>query len=258
MRHALIPLLTALACAHEPESADLTLSIYGEAFIEEGIPADVFVDGWSVTFGRFLISVGEVEAGGEPLDPADTRYRIYDLVKGGGGLEVGRATPDLAALHDLSFVIGPSDGAVGHNVEAEAVTMMRAMGYSLYVSGVATKGGASLSFAWGFTARTAHARCDAGAPTSGQVDAEITIHGDHLFHDDLASETPNVAFDLIASADQNGDGSVREDELRAVDIRAQERYQVGDRTDITDLWSFIAQQATTVGHFNGEAHCGAP
>ena len=258
MRRALLPLLTALACAPEPAAADLALSIYGEEFIEEGIPADVFVDGWSVEFGRFLISVGEVEVGGQPLGPADTRYRIYDLVQGGGGLAVGRATADLAALRDLRYDIGPSEDAVGANVEAEAVAMMRAMGYSLYVTGVATKGGASRSFAWGFSGRTDHAGCDAGAPVSGQVDAEITIHGDHLFYDDLTSETPNVAFDRIASADKDGDGDVREDELRAVDIRAEDRYQVGDRTDITDLWSFIEAQASTVGHFNGEGHCGEP
>lgn len=90
---------------------------------------------------------------------------------------------------------------------------------------------------------------------NGEVPGEITIHGDHLFYDDLFSETPNVAFDLIAAADKDGDGVITELELRKLDIRAQDRYQVGDLTAITDLWSFIEQQTTTLGHFNGEGHC---
>ena len=65
---------------------------------------------------------------------------------------------------------------------------------------------------------------------------------------------PNVAFDLIAASDANADGAVTQEELAAVDITAEARYQVGSH-DIKDLWSFIAYQATTVGHINGEGHC---
>ncbi|MEZ4472315.1 MAG: hypothetical protein R3F60_16270 [bacterium] len=65
-----------------------------------------------------------------------------------------------------------------------------------------------------------------------------------------------MAFDLIAAADADGDGLVTEAELAAVDISTQERYQVGSRP-ISDLWRFIEQQATTVGHIDGEGHCAA-
>ena len=45
-------------------------------------------------------------------------------------------------------------------------------------------------------------------------------------------------------------------ELAAVDLRPLENYQVGS-TDITDLWRFIEQQTTTLGHIDGEGHCDA-
>jgi hypothetical protein len=50
------------------------------------------------------------------------------------------------------------------------------------------------------------------------------------------------------------DGEVTQAELTARDIRGQARYQVGN-IPATNLWAFIAHQATTVGHINGEGHC---
>lgn len=257
MRHALFLALTALvACTEEPPRAELALSIYGEAFIEDGIPADTFVDGWQVTFTRFLVSLGGLTADDQPFDPTDPRFRVYDLVTAAGGVEVGRITSEVAAFEDVGYIIAPSADSIVGNVDSDTVNMMRDGGYSIYVSGSAKRGGETRAFAWGFQTRTTYNNCAATAePAGGALDATITIHGDHLFYDDLFSETPNVAFDLIAGADKDGNGVVTEAELRMVDIRAEERYQVGDLVDIKDLWSFLAQQTTTVGHFDGEGHC---
>jgi hypothetical protein len=83
---------------------------------------------------------------------------------------------------------------------------------------------------------------------------EITIHGDHLFQDDLAAAEPDLAFDLIAASDRDADGEVTAAELAAQDIRTQARYQVGN-VPATNLWAFIAHQATTLGHVDGGGHC---
>jgi hypothetical protein len=93
---------------------------------------------------------------------------------------------------------------------------------------------------------------------SGGAEArvELTIHGDHLFYDDLFSSEPSVRFDLIADADRNGDWDISQEELLAVDLRPLPNYQVGS-TDIVDLWRFIEQQTTTLGHIDGEGHCEA-
>ena len=85
---------------------------------------------------------------------------------------------------------------------------------------------------------------------------QLTIHGDHLLYDDLFSETPNVAFTLIADADADNDGEVSRAELEAVDLRPLPNYQVGS-TDIVDLWHFIEHLTTTLGHIDGEGHCKA-
>jgi hypothetical protein len=92
------------------------------------------------------------------------------------------------------------------------------------------------------------------------VTAQATIHADHFFYDDAVSEEPNVAFQLIADADANADNAITMDELGAVDIRGQARYQTGSNKDpagnsIMNLRQYIEYQAITLGHINGEGHC---
>lgn len=243
-------------------SGTLDVAVYGEPFIEEGIPADVFVDGWSVTFDRFLVVLGDVSVTG--ADDAAPELAVFDLAQpsGGAGHLVRTLTLDAGPVDDLAFSIAPSTALVAGTLQPDHeadLARMRDGGYSLYVEGQATRSSDTKRFAWGFKTRTVYAGCDATATVAegGTSRAEITIHGDHLFYDDLSSETPNVAFDLIAGADADGDGEITEAELRGVDITAEARYQVGDRTDIQDLWSFIEQQTTNVGHIDGEGHCDA-
>jgi hypothetical protein len=86
--------------------------------------------------------------------------------------------------------------------------------------------------------------------------AQLTIHGDHFFYDDLDAPNPNLAFDLIASADANNDGDITLAELAAIDITAQTRYQVGSRP-ITHLRAYIEALTVNLGHIDGEGHCEA-
>lgn len=110
-------------------------------------------------------------------------------------------------------------------------------GLSVYVAGSATKGDEVETFTWGFTGRTRYEACESEAVVKAatQASVQLTIHGDHLFYDDLFSETPSVRFDLIAAADGDGDGDITQAELAAVDIRPLANYQVGS-TGITNLW----------------------
>ncbi len=107
-----------------------------------------------------------------------------------------------------------------------------------------------------FDTDTTYVNCetDQKLEDGGQATSQITIHADHLFYDDLVSDDPNVAFDLVASADTDGDGNVTEAELAALDISGEDRYQVGD-LPVTDLWGFISAQTKTLGHIDGEGHC---
>jgi hypothetical protein len=262
-----IPVLLILssalaACGGDDEFAAGTLAvhIYGEELAEEGIPAEVFADGWSVSFDRVLLSVGDVSAAVEHDDPALTapEYRIWDLAlpSGGVGHEVAAAAVDGGPYDHVAFRVAPSADAVAGNATAEEVALMRDGGHGLYVAGRAERDGVSLSFAWGFSGATWYRECEGTALVDGgEQTTTLTIHMDHLFYDDLFSPEPLVAFDLVAQADADGDAVVTQAELAAVSLATQERYQVGS-TGIDDLWSFIDRQTSTVGHIDGEGHCG--
>ncbi len=243
-------------------SGTLSVTIYGEEFIEEGIPADTFVDGWAIDFDRFLVSVGEVSAAVGEDTPAieDDGYRVFDLGQSSGGEGAAIVSADVPGgdYDHVGFRIGAGTGTVAGNAEPEDVTLMTDGGYALYVEGTASRNAETKTFAWGFSSATRYSHCEGTAEVDGgSASTQITIHADHLFYDDLVSAEPNVAFDLIAAADDtaDADGVVTAAELEAVDITAEERYQVGNNSEVTDLWSFIDAQVSTVGHIDGEGHC---
>lgn len=259
MRRVMLGLLGLMACG-EVGSGTLEVVIYGEEFIEEAIPADVFADGWTVEFEQFLVVVGEVSVGeGSTVGAGQGQFTVYDLARGSGGAGHAVMREEVAAgLYDsTAYVIGPAGDAVGVD---ETVDVAAVSGKSVYVKGKATKGGVTKTFAWGFATRTEYSGCMSSADVKDMSEAgvQLTIHGDHLFYDDLFAEEPAVRFDLVAQADDDGDGNgeVSQAELEAVDIRPQANYQVGS-TGIVDLWHFIEHQTTTLGHIDGEGHCEA-
>lgn len=268
LRHTL-PVVAALLLACEPAEDELEVRVYGEAYIEEGIPADVFDDGWALHYDKFLVSLGAVEVaasassgtalGTQPL-------QVYDLTEPskGAGQAVAADMVPVGGYHDVAYLIAPyveselapPEPFIASDASAADRALMKEGGFSVYVAGRATKGGVTKTFAWGFATRTRYTACESvaevesGAP--GQV--QITIHGDHLFYDDLYSPTPMLLFGLVASADVDADGEISRAELEAVDLRPLANYQVGS-TDIADLWHFIEHQTSTIGHIDGEGHC---
>jgi hypothetical protein len=260
-----LTVLVLPACGGDDDGAasgTLSVTVYGEEFIEEGIPADAFVDGWAIDFDRFLVSIGEVTAAVGEDDPSlsDDSYRIFDLAQssGGEGFEVASGEVDGGGYDHVGFRIAPGTDPAAGNASADDVTLMADGGYALYVEGTATREEEEKTFAWGFAGATRYGHCEGTAEVDGDTaSTQITVHADHLFYDDLVSSEPNVAFDLVAAADDVGDadGDVTQDELAAVDITSEERYQVGNNTEVTDLWAFIDFQVSTVGHIDGEGHC---
>jgi hypothetical protein len=244
-------------------SGTLAVRVYGEDFIEESIPADTFVDGWTVTFDKFVVSIGGIGAvaGHDGAEVQDATFTIVDLAQpsGGTGFELARLPADGGVYDHFGYAIKPSASAAAGNAASADVDAIKAAGYSVWVTGSATKDATTVGFDWGFALDIVHSHCDVEATIDGDVaTVEATIHGDHLFHDDAVSTEPNVAFALIASADGAGggtpDGTVTLDELAAIDITAQDRYGVGSLA-ISDLRAFVTHQVGTVGHINGEGHC---
>lgn len=259
----LVPLLAA--CSDDPADGTITATVYGEELIEEGIPADAFSDGWAVSFDKFLVSIGNVvgQAGHGAPEVGDPSFRVVDLAQpsGGEGFELATFAAPGGHYDHYGYQLRSDADAASVNADAADVTMMKSAGYSVWVKGTATKGTESKSFDWGFTLKLTYSHCDLMASVDGDnLRAESTIHADHMFYDDAVSDEPNVAFQLIADADTDADNVVTLDELAAVDIRSQTRYQVGSIKDpagntITNLRQYLEHQVVTLGHINGEGHC---
>lgn len=252
------------ACSNDsestaPETGAYSITVYGEEFIEDKIPA-ADTDGWEIKFEKFLIAVDQVKA-----KPASaTGAALFDLTKpsnGEGHLLAEFAQAEAGAAAPLSYRIAPNTSFSAGNVtdEADKLAFISA-GASIMVKGSASKDGVTKTFSWVFKTTTTYEDCQTVAkvqPGSTTASSQLTIHADHFFYDDLVSEEPNVAFSLVAQADADGDGEVTQAELEAQDITTQERYQVGNSTDVKNLWQFIQAQTKTLGHIDGEGHCNA-
>lgn len=263
MKGGVAVLLLAFALSGCGEGGALSVRIFGEDYIEESIPAEAFSDGWAVTFDTFLISVRSISAARREEAPAlaaEVNW-VVDLAKGSGGegvLLLERSVP-AADYDDVSYRIAPAvSGASNVNASAEEVTGLISEGASLRMVGRALKGALEKRFDWSFDTDTTYVRCASTAQVSsgGAATVQLTIHGDHLFYDDLFDAEPNVAFQLIADADRDVDHVVTLEELAATELRTQTRYATGS-TGITNLADFIRHQTTTLGHIDGEGHCDA-
>lgn len=246
------------------EQGSLSVTIYGENFIEERIPSSEVSDGWELRFDKFLLSLRQVAATragcAAPGVDSDQGW-LFDLSEAtqGQGRVVLEAQADVGTYPHVDYEVGPPVGQLSAgNASLQDVTLVTDGGYSVYVEGEAThatKG--TKRFAWGFGTTTRYTACESSAEvaTGGGGKAELTIHGDHLLYDDLVSPEPNLAFDLIAEADGDADGEITMTELEAKSIIGQARYGVGNYTEVENLAQFLSHLVGTVGHIDGEGHC---
>jgi len=238
----------------------LTMEIWGEEYIESGVPASDFDDGWAVTFDRFLVSLGSLEAAQADQPPALTApsFRLWDLTATDGPLALVSALAPAGSYPHARYAIAPATADIEPgNATAADVELMADRSSSVHVEGTATDGTATVSFAWSFSTSTSYDCHTATALAHGaEATVQITIHGDHLFYDSAVSADPALRFSDIALADENGDGEVTQAELEAYDITALPNYDVGN-LDIDTLWGFVEHMTTTLGHVDGERHCDA-
>jgi len=273
---ALLALAPVPACSSSSSSdgqGAVAFSVWGEEFIEQEIPAAEFADGFSVRFDKFLVAVADVsvaEAGGAPAATMKEQ-KLFDMhVPGERAVVTFPNLPGKAYTH-VSYRIGPVTAAA---VVSEGATeadkqLMVAGGFSVYVEGTLKKDATTKKLKWGFRTNTLYDRCEgeiAGKMTEGVVvtnggtdNAQLTIHGDHLFYDDLQAAEAKVRGENIAAADKNGDGEVTLEELAAVKLtdipKDKGTYGTGSAAGINDLRAFVEALSRTVGHFRGEGEC---
>jgi hypothetical protein len=218
------------------------------------------------------VVISDIEvAGGDAPDQSLDRARLYDLTKRGPhaigtlrGLSEG-------AHREVSYRNSAADEDTARNDSASAAQLafMQEDGLRLYTSGTATSpDGDQWTFAWGFTGTVEYQACvdvRGGQETHGIVvgdgtveEHQVTIHGDHLFYDDLASADALLRFQTLAAADADQDGDLTLAELDEVSLSSLDSddgtYGVG-AYDIDDLGVFVRAATYTVGHFDGEGHC---
>lgn len=265
----LLPLLL-LGAGCSPGNGAVAVHTWGEAYIEEGIPSDEFVDGWSVRYDKFLLVLRDVTvADGATIGARWEAATVFDLVRPGPKPVVTFRDLEARPWPSFSFQIGPSspDAALAPGVtEADRALLGAA---SLRVVGVATDGTRTKRFDWSFARPTRFADCRGDkdgrlligvSPIEGGVDSvQLTIHGDHLFYDDLQAGSARLRFGPIADADADADGAVTLAELDAVRLatipKSSGAYGTGSASDVDTLGAFVAALARTVAHFRGEGEC---
>ncbi|NTX10677.1 hypothetical protein HUA74_35685 [Myxococcus sp. CA051A] len=255
-------------------TGNVTFTTYGEDYIEKEIPAAVgeeagFVDGWTVRFSKFVVVLSEVKVKTQDdVAAQQTQARVFDVHKPGPVVVESFKDLDAREWDDISYAIAPVASAVAGNADAQDVERMKTEGLSLLVVGTATKGGVTKQFDWGFKTNTLYERCESpelGAgvtvPKDGEETVQLTIHGDHLFFDDLQSPDAKMRFDAMAAADRLGiagpDGVVTLEELATVDLTElpAEQYGTGGAGNVRNLRDFVTALVRTAGHFRGEGEC---
>ena len=218
--------LFLLACAGEGE---VTATVYGEDFIELGIPAEEMADGWSVTFNRFFVTVEDVIVGGIQLPPGEPLDLSVETQ--GAGHPLASAVIPAGDHTDSSFVIARTE-----------------------LAGSASRDGTTKTFDWVFDQETHYAACETTTKVTagGAATFQVTVHADHFFYDSLVAEEPLVVFQALADADGNDDGVISRTELEVTDIGS---YDAGSDGEVNDLWTWLIAQSRTLGHVDGEGHC---
>ncbi len=269
---ALGALMATIGCG--ADTGDVTLSLWGEDFIQDAIPprtpmASGFENGWTLRYTKFLVNLGELRlaSSGGTVAGSVASYRVFDLHTLHGPLSIGGFSNVAAQRFDaFSYAIAPATmTSTAGNATAADISLMQASRYSVYIEATASKAGShDVNIRWGFTPRVDFSTCHdpseqpgVAVPSGGSADAQVTVHGDHLFYDDLEDPDALIRFDAIAAADANGDHEVTLDELAQVQLTSlpMMQYGTGPVPNVRTLRDFVTYLVATIGHFNGEGHC---
>lgn len=205
------------------------VSMYGESFVEMGIPAQEMSDGWAIKFDRFIVTAKQVAVAGVNIPVAQT----IDLAVASSGMG-----------HPIGNAMVP---AGAHKAPSFAITRVE-------VSGKANKGNVHKSFNWVFDQNTHYANCETTTTVADQGVAafQITMHADHFFYDSLVAAEPRLRFQALADADRNNDSMITRAELEAAGIGS---YDPGSSAKVPNLWAWLVAQSQTLAHVDGEGHC---
>ncbi|HJL19980.1 MAG TPA: hypothetical protein RMH99_30225 [Sandaracinaceae bacterium LLY-WYZ-13_1] len=284
----IIGALLALGCTDTP-TGDLTITLEAEETIPEGLTAGTgdenIVDGWNVTFDKYVVMVGDVhlEREAEGIEAHDETVWAVDLaaIPATGITLASFEAIDAVRWDHFEYATPHPDGATRHESVSEAdFDEMVANDWTYLIEGTLEKadgescppGGAcrdatSLTFRFGVPVDAAFGPCEAEDGLSGVTvteegtSAAVTIHGDHMFFDAFPSgaEVIERRAQWLANADTDGDDAITAEELTgidAADLFPSELYNVsGSPYPVEDGFDYLRGQLATQGHFQGEGEC---
>jgi len=274
---ASVALLAACACNGTDGKGTVTITTSGEDYIENGLSSDVFPhDHWSVKYSKFLVVYHSISIADESNDVAAhlDHPLVFDETKKAVGNPKTLATFDLQAKTwpEVSYQVGPiSDDAAPGDLAADSdVALLKNAQASLHVEGTATApDGSQKTFNWSLAPATVFEGCHGlqdgkdvlgvTVTNGGNQIVELTLHGDHLFYDDLQSEDAVPRFQALADADANNDGAITLEELDAVPLYTipidKGSYGTGALGNVNTLGDYERTLARTIGHYRGEGSC---
>lgn len=272
-------ILTTVACGSG--SGNVQIFVVPEDTITGGLqpgsdPENIH-DGWTISYSRYLVSVGHFRArrtdSGDAV--ADPRSFVLDLKNAPTSGYIVDEFTDLAAARWDKFgydIPNARDGAMAlPPTTADDVRFMVSHGYSVYYEGSATKDADNIAFKWGFSTGTSFDDCESdripgfAVPSGGTVQVKPTIHGDHQFFDNVTQgvEITERLAQWVKTCDANGDSVVTLEELGQCDIVLAMPSPPYDFTGVTDqdgdgrlsVYDFVASAMRTFGDYQGDGEC---
>ncbi|MEZ4404960.1 MAG: hypothetical protein R3A52_00510 [Polyangiales bacterium] len=248
------------------------------------------VDGWTVEYTRFLVSVGNFRAGRSADASAsltDPRRWVVDLRSVPAGGFVATTWEGAAAGRWDRFGFDLPNAAAGAlaatGTSQSDLDFMVSNGFSLYFEATLTNPSGrscrptapadcvprtALTVRWGLRAGTSFDGCapaqgDSGfAVTAGAtVQIKPTIHGDHWFFTNITqgAEITERRAQWIADSDLDRDGETTLDELRmvrAADVFPSPTYNLsGALIPVSTAYDYLEAQARSLGDFQGDGEC---
>ena len=246
--------------------------------LEPGTDLENIQDGWKVTYGRYLVAIGNFRAkrsdNGDSI--SDPSTYILDLKKAPSSGYVAKELTGIAAVRWDKFGYDIPNAKAGAQPlaptsQADADFMIQ-NGYSVYFEGTGEKADKKVSFKWGFAAGTAFDDCASpdgvagfAVPSGGTVQVKPTLHGDHQYFDNVTQgvEITKRLAQWLETCDKDANGDLTLAELKSCNVATALPQPPYDLTSVRDqdgdgfisVFDYVDTQLRTFGDYQGDGEC---
>lgn len=246
--------------------------------LEPGADEENIQDGWTITYDRYLVTIGNFRARRTDTNATlvDPTIWVLDLKGAPTSGYVTTVLDDVDAVRWDKFGYDVANAAPGVKTMAPTkqadVDLMVANGWSVYFEGHGEKDGKRIAFAWGFRAGTSFDDCASpdgitgfAVPKGGTVQVKPTLHGDHQFFDNVTQgvEITKRLAQWLETCDADDDQNLTLDELKRCNVAVALPQPPYDLTGIRDqdgdgkisVYDYVDSQVRTFGDFQGDGEC---